>query len=468
MKFITVFLKRSNLFSNALFYKYSQNDWSDKLSWSVTVNILILLLFIVSNVKNFINKSISCAVPIYFSSNQEQYVNEICFISDKYYAMDNQRIIIYDIKQTSNKTKLSDDFNANNIDIIDEKRPGEPILIAYYIWVPYFLILQILLILLPRKLWFFFLNRLTNLDIIEFFKAAKACKNITNTKMPLEEGRLYKAENFKYLVDYLERFIDFNLNAIYNQNFKTLTSILSKLNKCKLFLAYLLVKMLNLVNFFIQIYMIKTLLGFKINLIELFETHHFLTRTSETYEYTNETNNIESDWQSPYIINSHYFPFNSICTFKIKELGFTNSYAVMCTLPINLFNHYVFVLLLVWYFWLIVINGFYLLLWLSRFSSSSQMSYITKKLATSLRHFSKRKRIRFDCNYLCHIANETDRIEERQLQCVACTEALEKFQIKYFSTDFVFLMQIISINANENITELLLLHLWRKSHLIKN
>ncbi len=84
--------------------KKLQIDFSDRLNWEITVNLLVIATLIVTNIKHFINKLISCTVPMHFSNNQEEYVNEVCFISDKYYVLDTERILIY--KNDSSKFQV--------------------------------------------------------------------------------------------------------------------------------------------------------------------------------------------------------------------------------------------------------------------------------------------------------------------------------------------------------------------------
>ncbi len=86
---------------------YSKNlqiDFSDRLNWEITVNLLVIATLIVTNIKHFINKLISCTVPMHFSTNQEEYVNEVCYISDKYFVLDTERILIY--KNDSSKFQV--------------------------------------------------------------------------------------------------------------------------------------------------------------------------------------------------------------------------------------------------------------------------------------------------------------------------------------------------------------------------
>jgi hypothetical protein len=82
MGFVKILTSKTNVLSYGIF-KNIEIDLADKLNWQITSNIIILFIVIVSNSQNFINKLISCTVPINFSDNQEEYVNELCFIVDK-------------------------------------------------------------------------------------------------------------------------------------------------------------------------------------------------------------------------------------------------------------------------------------------------------------------------------------------------------------------------------------------------
>ena len=93
---------------NNRYLKKIQIDLADKLNWEVTVNLLVVAVLIVTNIKHFINKLISCTVPIHFSDNQEQYANEVCFISDKYFVLDTERILIF--KNDTTKLQVKNVF----------------------------------------------------------------------------------------------------------------------------------------------------------------------------------------------------------------------------------------------------------------------------------------------------------------------------------------------------------------------
>lgn len=157
------------------FLRHAYIDISDKLNWQFTVNLLVIFMFILSNASSFVNKIISCTVPINFSPNQEEYANEVCYISDKYSVLDNERVYIY-----KNSTK---DMEPNYVETFNSKTKSHqesPMQISYYVWVPYILLIQAFLYVFPKYIWKYFLKHITNLDMNETFKASTNCRNVAS------------------------------------------------------------------------------------------------------------------------------------------------------------------------------------------------------------------------------------------------------------------------------------------------
>ena len=86
----------------------------------------------------------------------KDYVNELCFITDKYYASDHERILI-----------VKNDSTNLLINYVDKDKIEQPNLTSYYIFVPYLLIAEALLLLVPRYVWAFLINYQTQLDMGE-------------------------------------------------------------------------------------------------------------------------------------------------------------------------------------------------------------------------------------------------------------------------------------------------------------
>lgn len=152
-------------------------DPSDKLNWQVTVNVLIVLVFILINIRQFLNKMISCAVPIYFSNNQEEYANLMCYVTENKYSANESNTILIAPNQTLVYFRKPSRTAVSNQLPLDDQMPVQ--LGSYYIWVPYILIALILLFLLVKCLWIYLLSyQFRDLDINELLKAAGRAKNI--------------------------------------------------------------------------------------------------------------------------------------------------------------------------------------------------------------------------------------------------------------------------------------------------
>lgn len=167
--------------------------------------------------------------------------------------------------------------------------------------------------------------------------------------------------------------------------------------------------------------------------------------------------------QSLYLANSPYFPLKSMCTFKIRELTRTNIYAVMCSLPINLFIQYIFVLLSIWYFILLVFNFYYFFKWLNRFRISAELDFIKSYLAIGLPILNtKQKYINRDffnpnkCNNLSHLYSKY-----KLTPCKKCDLNLKNFTSNFLNSDFIFLIRIISSNSDHLLIQKILIYYWK-------
>lgn len=182
------------------FYHFTDTpyvDVSDQLNWQVTVNLLTVLVLVLANIRLFLNKTISCAVPIYFSENQETYANEMCYVSESKYAANesntiliapNQTLVYYFKKKSSSSTSspLSPLRPASDEPTpTPTPPPASPRQLgSYYVWVPYALITLILLFLLVKCLWIYVLRcRFRDMDLNEMLKAAARLKEFP----PLDE-----------------------------------------------------------------------------------------------------------------------------------------------------------------------------------------------------------------------------------------------------------------------------------------
>ena len=123
----------------------------------------------------------------------------------------------------------------------------------------------------------------------------------------------------------------------------------------KLFLCYLLIKMISLTSVFIQISMINYTLEIDLYVLGL-KPLLYLIRSFFSSLNENITKRRFLNHTSIYFVNSYFFPLRAVCQFKIRELSTIHVYNSMCSLPINLFIQYVFIFLSIWYFCLVLAN----------------------------------------------------------------------------------------------------------------
>jgi hypothetical protein len=454
MGFVTNVLNL-NEFIKFNFIKPYQIDFADKLNWQMTMNLLALCVIVISNTRSIVNKVISCAVPIYFPSNHEEYANEICYISEKYMVNESERIIING--NSTNQVELS----------YLNKSISSPRVISYYVWVPYILIAQIFMLFIPERVWSHLMYNLTEIDVKELLKAVKLCNNLLKQsfsrtdfqsrkrKSSHQKNVLQRNNNFKFVLFQIRHYLaKINLNHL-NVDARSITinnnrSLRFKSNR--LFLAYLLIKLCCILNIFLQIFLINKLVGlnmFEIGLYPMIRyVSHLKRQLDSQVKNSFFVSNVESHRQENniYFSNSEYFPLKSLCTFRVRELTTIHTYAITCTLPINLFIQYVFFVLSIWYFFILLINLSYFVKWSIFFIKYGQTGYLRNKFKLKVKQFLKKQQE----------LNGNSSHNQNQL-------VEETFYCSFLTKDFLFLLEIIAINTNNNelLINQIINHFWQ-------
>jgi hypothetical protein len=339
------------------------------------------------------------------------------------------------------------------------------------------------------------LKQRVNIDIYELFKAAHGCKDLCNKDFknayllqnqiisnPKEERYNDEAEQedqllptnniqFNFLIDQLMNWLFFNLkkSSVFT---KKKSNRFSNLHFKYLCFNYLFIKLFNIFNIFFLIFVINNLLG--INLFNFFAklffdlVNNFKNKLFTSNESTILTATIDASSSNENILQSFYlmnslFPLRSMCSFKIRELTQTNAYAVMCSLPINLFNQYIFFLLLIWFIIISIINVYYLIYWLWSLRKLSELEYVNKMLVDGLlaiNYFDKSKY--FDKLHVLHINKFETLLQfnDDNQTCFECESNLEEFYKKYLCSDFIFLLKIISINSSKKLVQQVVVYIW--------
>lgn len=208
---------------------------------------------------------------------------------------------------------------------------------------------------------------------------------------------------------------------------------------------YMAIKLLSICIILVQMLIINQVFGadiFSLGYRKLITYIRHLT--VETIEEPNEY----------YQMNSPYFPLKSVCVFRIRELTSTNSYAVVCTLPINLFIQFAFFVLSLWYLLLAAFNLVYMIKWWTLFKRSKQTEYIQNMLTYQLRMISRRSGQVKSCFDLHHLETATKK-------CHKCELLFTLFYDSFLSSDLVFMLRIISLGSGKLLVENILVFFWK-------
>lgn len=211
----------------------SDDDFSDRLNYRYTVALLIFFSIILTT-RQYGSEVIKCWVPAHFTSNYEQYVSQICWITNTYHFEANENI-----------PKNKDDRAKNEI--------------RYYQWVSFVLLFQALAFYLPRIMWNSFSLR-CGLSISDLVEAGNNYKSVDKFN---ERDKI-----MAYLVKNIDQYVDDNRRFDDNRH-------KGRLYKCLLYafpccgrfmgnfivILYFVIKICYTLNTLAQTFIISLLLG---------------------------------------------------------------------------------------------------------------------------------------------------------------------------------------------------------------
>lgn len=226
--------------------------------------------------------------------------------------------------------------------------------------------------------------------------------------------------------------------------------------------SYLAIKLVNIFIVIAQTLLINFLLGIDIYSFGYRKINSYVNFFRQQLNSNQNEDDLESSY---YHINSPYFPLKSVCVFRIRELASTNSYAVVCSLPINLFIQFSFFILLIWYLVLVIFNIIYAIKWCLRFKRCNQIEYIRNKLTNRLRHISRRSKssnASSSCFALAHLDDfEYDNVSLSKTMCRECDFFFNLFFDSFLTSDLVFFLRIVSLSSSERLVESVLVYFWK-------
>ncbi|KJH46319.1 Innexin [Dictyocaulus viviparus] len=326
----------------------NDDDWSDRLHYSITPNILLAFSVLIS-FKQFGGRPIECMFPNKFPSSWEQYAENYCWSQDTYFV---------DPKQHVELLKPDQRYTTERE-------------LSYYQWVPFFLLLQAVFFRAPSFVWRTFSNQ-SGIRMHEVVGKAKDSanleeevrhKNITTLARHLQNALHFNHGIHQKKVCYIDNIfneyrshqLSHNLDiwearhayihadwksAVYSYLFtreKKLEVTIHNKVRCFDYLyssgfvstVYLFTKSLYLGNVVLQLWLMNFFLG---------------TNKHQWYGLgviKDITSGVE--WET-----SGYFPRSAICDFEVRQVANIQKYSVQCVLVINIFNEKIFVILWFW------------------------------------------------------------------------------------------------------------------------
>lgn len=186
-------------------------------------------------------------------------------------------------------------------------------------------------------------------------------------------------------------------------------------------MAYLVVKVLYLINAIGQLVMMQRFLGFS-------------AVTDLAYGFSVLRDIVNGhDWQVTQI-----FPRVGFCYVELKFLGVrTNAVTAQCALPLNMLNEKIYLFLWWWIMAAACITSFYLCLWIFRFSTRNrEANYIFKYVQLSTDTFT-------------HYGDKE----------------VENFAHHYLRHGGIFLVRMVRLNAGEQVAAAVVKAFWERYRL---
>ena len=335
--------------------------------------------------KQYVGDPIHCWVPGHFTSNYAEYTNKVCWVSNTYYLP------------------------------LDDPIPGSTPdqMINYYQWVPMILLIQAVFFYIPYLFWKN-LSRRSGIDLNDLTKSTKQLRN-TETK----------EKTLRYMLRQIDRYLG-HYRPDTDGCYARCKLVLAQ--RCYIFCGkpygnylaylYLFIKLMYVMNCISQLFLLDAYLST--------DFHMYGIRVIKSSLYN-------EDWPATYV-----FPRETMCDFKIRNMGNVHRHTVQCVLPINFFNEKIYICIWFWLVFMALISGMNFFLWVLRFLLRSE-------------------RLRFVKHYL----RSMDKIrhgEDKKLT--------RKFILEYLRQDGVLILRLLNTNSNGLAVGDLVAEMWE--HYLEN
>lgn len=345
---------------------------------------IVLTLF--ASAKQFVGEPISCWCPAQFKKFHVAYANAYCWIKNTYLVPFEQVLP-------------------------EEHKEREEMEIMYYQWVPVIFAFQAFLFFLPRMFWKHW-NGYSGFDLKKVLKIAEDA----TYESPDE-----RKEKVGYLAIFVDRWIDVR-DSIVSKS-KTKTKIKAACanggfhhgNFMSVF--YIFTDFLYFANSLGQIFLLEAILG-----------NNFLRVGPDFIKLMLES----KKWE-----DMSRFPLVTYCDFDIRQLSNLQRWTVQCSLPVNLFNEKLFVVIWFLLFGMTLLNGLHFIWSAIIFCLPwRQHEYVKKYLSLTGPMFY----------------NSSGTARQKDL--------VDKFVERYLKRDGVFVIWMVSANTSQVLASELVDALW--------
>ena len=378
----------------------------DRLNYKYTVILCVIVSIVVSN-KQFGSEQIVCWSPGHFVQNYVNYVNQVCWVSNTFYASMDEHL-----------SKEHPDRKSRAL--------------KYYQWVPFILLFQAFLFYIPRLLW----RALSSKSGINISNVVQAARSYQSSEKFQDRDKI-----MLYMIKSIDQYsytrrkrragiskkCDCDIQQLCFTDSSCCCGGSSSTNMIGgssggqvsiggtyLVCLYLLIKIFYLSNSLGQLFLLNVLLGHK----------NFHLYGIEIMQ--NILNGRDAS-------DSVYFPRVTMCDFKVRDVAQVHTHTVQCVLPINLFNEKIFMLVWFWLALVSIINLYDLLAWLFRcFFSNIRYQYVKYRIELMQQESHLRK-------FIC-----------------------KDFVFRYLQQDGCLVLRLVEMNSSDLVASELINALWSK------
>ncbi|CAB3407349.1 unnamed protein product [Caenorhabditis bovis] len=357
-------------------------DFVDKLNYCVsTIALVVCSAFITG--WSFVGNPINCWFPAYYKGWWCEYALDYCFIQNTYF--------VPFIGEAKEKAFEWDSVMAPSKNVTELPQTKQ---IGYYQWVPFILALQALLFYTPVVIW-----RLL------YGMCGQNLTALCNTCTANEGNEESRKGTMVTMAGFISQKRRRNLHI--NTKYQSIA------DKSAVFMSYLFMKVLFLLNVLFQFALLKKMLavdshfwGFEV-LADLYNGH---------------------DWPE-----TGNFPRVTMCDYSVRVLDSFHKHTVQCVLMINMFNEKIFVGLWFWLFGLSVLTMINFVNWIVKSVGTNAVKEYVKPYIHDIDAKAKTNRGK-----------------------------LQQFVTEHLTPDAVFTLRLIEINNGKAPVRELLHEMWSK------